>query len=264
MSFIDLYESQLVDAGHRLNDRRPGNRPRRWLRVRRHRNVLVVLAVLLVGAPATAATIGWNPFDDPGRNPRAGTPTLSDTPPAAELVAILDPLRRPQTPADRAGFEGEPAEAFGTDVAGVKLDYIRLLDGRLELVPVDRFALGLERATRRDRSLPAFDPARFSDAVCLYVPGSDRTAGRPCYRAAQILSGHAVGDQAGTTTGIVPDGVARVRLVRGKRTSEVAVRDNLFVAKDPRGESLPVFLEWVDAHGRTIKHVDLMRGPATP
>ena len=39
------------------------------------------LAALLVGVPATAATVGWNPFDDPGRDPRFAAPTaVGDAP----------------------------------------------------------------------------------------------------------------------------------------------------------------------------------------
>jgi hypothetical protein len=261
VSFIDHYEKQLVAAGQRRIDRRMRNRLARWFHVPRSRNAAVVFAVLLIGAPATAATVGWNPFDDPGRSPRAGVPTLSERPPDASLTRILAPLRRPQSDADRSEITRRASEGFGTDIRGVQIDYIRVLDAprQVVLVPVERWGLNLERIARADPAIPDPDPADFSNAVCLYVPGSDGTAGRPCYSAARILSGFALGSQSGHVTGLVPDGVARVRLTRGGRSAVADVRDNLFVAGPPAPVA-PAVIEWLDARGHAIKRIDVDAG----
>jgi hypothetical protein len=258
MSFIDDFEAQLVDAGRRRMERRVRSRAPHWLRVPRRRNAVVVFAVLLVGAPATAATVGWNPFDDPGRNPRAGIPATTDATPDAGLTGILAPLRRPQTDADRSAAATQASEAFGTDVSGVNLAYIRVLDAprRIVLVPVERWGLNLQRRAHDDPAIREPDPADFANAVCLYVPGSDGTAARQCYSAPRILSGLAMSSQAGTVTGMVPDGVARVRLIRGSRSAETAVRDNVFVLGPPTPQA-PAFVEWIDASGTVVRRIDV-------
>jgi hypothetical protein len=256
MSFIDHYETQLVQAGHRRLERRPLRRLSRWLRIPRNRNTAAVLAALLVGAPATAATVGWNPFDDPGR--RLDTsPTTTTRAPVPELTRILAPLRRAQTPVDRGRATSLAAQGFGDDVSGVQLDYIRVLDRArgIVLVPVERFGLVLERHVG-----PPQRPADFSNAVCLYMPSPGGQARRPCYTAAQIESGFAVSTEAGGPVILtVPDGVASVRLIRGDRSVEAPVHANLVVAEPPA--PVPALIEWRDASGNTIKRIDVTQRP---
>jgi hypothetical protein len=260
MSFIDQFETQLVAAGRRRIERRLRNRIARRLRVPRSRNAAIALAALVLAAPAAAATLGWNPFAGPRHDLRRGTPTIVHGQVDASLTRILAPLRRPQSDADRGVATQRAANAFGSDVSGVNLDGVRVLDsqGGLVLVPVERYGLNLERAARANPALPAPDPARFSNAVCLYEPGSDGSGGRPCYTAATILGGTALGSQAGVVTGLVPDGVAQVRLIAGAGGAAAVanVRENVFVAGPPASEA-PAAVEWLDARGQTIRRIDL-------
>jgi hypothetical protein len=64
----------------------------------------------------------------------------------------------------------------------------------------------------------------------------------------------------GVTSGLVPDGVARVRLTNSDGTVTVAVHNNLYQAAIPDGTSGstphphggPLTAEWPDATGRDI------------
>ena len=262
MSFIDHYETQLVQAGHRRIERRLRNRVRRWLRTPRNRGAAVVVAARLVGAPATAATLGWNPFDNPSRDSgrfALGRPSVSNRPPDAELVGMLEVLRRPQTGADRAGVARQlQTRGWFGDVRGVQLDYVRLVDPQrgIALVPVERFGLSFERAARANPSAAAPDPALFTNAVCVFDRAGGDTASRPCFTADRIKRGFAVASGSEYLIGLVPDGVARVRLTDGERSGEAAVTDNLFVAGGD-APSAPMAIEWLDARGKTIKRIDL-------
>jgi hypothetical protein len=261
MSFIDSFEAQLVEAGHRRIEKRLGNRVRRWFRRPRNRGAAVVVAALLVGAPATAATIGWNPFDDPARDSgrvALGRPSVSDRAPDAELVRMLGVLRRPQTGVDRAGVARQlETRGWFADVRGVQLGHVRLVDAErgIALVPVERFGVGFERAARANPGAAAPDPALFTNAVCLFDRAGGDTASRPCFTADRIRRGFAVAGGSAYVIGLVPDGVARVRLIDGQRAGEAAVRDNLFVAPD--GPAAPMAVEWIDDDGRTVKRIDL-------
>jgi hypothetical protein len=259
MSFIEHYETQLVDAGRRRIERRLRNRVARRLRTPRRRDAALVLAVLLVGAPATAATVGWNPFDSPSRNPEMSSPTTSRKPPDQALTRLLAPLRRPQTPADRGRATELAARGFWDDVSGVQLDYIRVLDaGRgIVLVPVERFGLNLER----NAPGPAADRAYFSNAVCLYLPGGATRNRRPCWGARQIEEGFALHSKGGLVVGLVPDAVATVRIGRGARSVDATVRDNLFVA-ETAAPLEPTRVEWLDASGASLKRIDLTAPPS--
>ena len=265
MSFIEHYETQLVQAGHRRIERRLRSRIARWLGTPRRRGAAIVIAALALGAPATAATLGWSPFDDPGRDPRVGRPSTSAKPPHPELVRMLAALRRPQTDADRR-FVEEQLRTQGSlrDVSGVHLDYIRVLDAQrgITLIPVDRFGLSYERAARENPAVPAPNRAALSNAVCVIDPGGG-AAGQSCFTAERIKSGFAIASGPDSVIGIVPDGVARVTLSDGERSGEAAVRDNLFVA----GAGAPVAprsIEWVDQSGATVKRIDLTRPVPSP
>ena len=260
MSFIEQYETQLVAAGHRRIERRLRNRVARWLGTPRRRGAAVVIAALVIGAPATAATVGWNPFDEPNRDPRVGTPSLSEGPPDAALVRMLGVLRRPQTPAERRFVERQLRTEGGLrDVAGVHVDYIRVLDfGRgVTLIPVDRFGLSYERAARGNPSIPPPNRAALSDAVCVYDPGGG-AVGQSCFTAARIRSGFAISTGPESGIGMVPDGVERVRLADGERSGQAPVRDNLFITG---GEApvAPMIVEWLDDRGEVVKRIDLSR-----
>jgi hypothetical protein len=254
MSFIDHFETQLVQAGHRRIERRWRNRLARWLRSPRRRGAAVVVAALLVGAPATAAVVGWNPFDDPGRDPRVGTPSVSDRAPTPALLQMLAPLRREQT-ADERQLVSERFRSEGdfTELSGVQADYIRVLDAErgIVLVPAERFFVVLGRRTP-DPNTPAF-----RNGVCLYNLEST-AAGFSCFTADRIRRGFALVQAGDMSIGLVPDGVARVRLLDGERAGEADVRDNLFVT-GREAPVAPMVIEWIDDGGRVIKRTDLTR-----
>ena len=260
MSFIEQYEAQLVAAGHRRIERRLRNRVARWLRTPRRRGAAVVIAALVVGAPATAATVGWNPFDEPNRDARVGTPSLSEGAPDANLVRMLGVLRRPQSPAERRFVEGQlRSQGLLRDVAGVHVDYIRVLDFQrgVMLIPVERFGLGYERAARANPDVPAPNRAALSNAVCVYDAGGG-SAGQSCFTGPRIRSGFAISTGPASGIGVVPDGVERVRLTDGERSGEASVRDNLFITG---GEApvAPMIVEWLDHQGKVVKRIDLSR-----
>jgi len=243
----------------------------------------VVLAVV-VAVPAAAATTGWDPFSDPDRP--APAPTTSEEPVAKSLVEMLSVLRRPQTAEDRSAPVRHALGAFDRDeVQGVQLADVRLLPHGAVLVPVKRFAPGPDGDKSRHRR---------DDAVCLYSPEGDTGRGGwgACSNAEEVRAGQAIGSQGDVIYGVVPDGVARVRVVavRGQmvlkpsgdgetgtsaleqRTVEVAVakvRNNYFVVAFPRpGErrysafTAPSEATWLDAAGRVVKRIDYSEAPS--
>lgn len=261
MSFIDSYEHQLVEAARRRADARPRRRIARWLAaIGRRRGAAAALAALVIAVPATAATVGWNPFDDQGRNPRVSQPSLSSRPVAAELRDALGVLRRPQTDADRGLATSRTLrDTVDASFRGVALDGIRLVDRErgIVLVPVE------ETPVPRDaqgRPVPGFeDPP---PAVCTVERTRDGFAAAGCHSIDEIRSGRTLGSGSGRVTGVVPDGVARVRLVRGDESGEAAVRENFFATED--APTNPRFVEWLASDGATIRRIDLDAPPPGP
>jgi hypothetical protein len=172
---------------------------------------------------------------------------------------MLAPLRRPQTDADRRGLsERLASQGWFSDVSGVQLDYVRRVAGErgVVLVPVERYGLGFERAARAKPAVPPPDPALLRDAVCVFDPAAGNAGSRPCFTADRIQRGFAITTGERFSLGVVPDGVARVRLTDGERSGEAAVRDNVFVT-GPDAPSAPMAVEWIDDRGRTVKRIDL-------
>jgi len=265
MTFIDSYEDQLVEAARRRRDARLRHRTRRFLRAAftRRRGPAVVLAGLLIGVPAAAATVGgWNPFDDPERSPRVPAPATSARPVDAELADELGVLRRPQTDADRGVDTRQAARAFSASAGyrGAQLDGVRVLDEArgIVLIPFERGPVPVDA---QGRPLPEFDPATYTNVACLFEPSGDGFAGIGCHSAAKIRAGFAVSSGSGRITGLVPDGVAKVRLSRGNRTAEAAVADNLWIVEGAPFDA-PAEVQWLGAGGSTVKRVDLTAPPA--
>jgi hypothetical protein len=111
--------------------------------------------------------------------------------------------------------------------------------------------------------VPGFDPATYTNVACLFQPTSGGYAGIGCYGAAAIRSGRALSSDSGTVAGLVPDGVARVRLVRGGQSTEAAVENNLFVSDRTAS---PSRVDWLAADGSLVERIDLrsVRRPPTP
>jgi hypothetical protein len=262
MTFIESFEEQLVEAARAQRDAGWRYRARRFARrlTPRHRGPAIALAALLVGVPAAAATVGaWNPFDDAGRSAGNPAPSVSQRSLDPELVATLGVLRRPQSGADRGAATSAAARAFRGDAfKGAQLRGVRVLDTQrgIVLVPFERTS-----APPAGDAVPGFDTERFNNVACVFERTGDGFAGVGCHNAEKIKAGFAISSGSGTVTGLVPDGVARVRLVRGDQPTEATVRNNLFVAE---GADAPQVVEWLGEDGTLVKRVDLSEPPPTP
>jgi hypothetical protein len=264
MTFIDSYEKQLVEAAERQRDASLRHRARRFrVAIPRRRGPVVVLAALLIGVPAATATVsGWSPFDDSERSPRLPAPSSSQQGAAPELAATLGVLRRDQTNADRGVDAKKAARAFSATAGyrGAQLKGIRVLDQDrgIVLIPFERGPVPLDP---QGRPVPGFDPASYTNVACLFEQSGDGYAGVGCHSADKIRSGRAISSGSDRVTGLVPDGVASVRLGRGGRSTEVPVRDNLFVAE---GVDAPRAIEWLADDGSTVQRFDLTARPPVP
>jgi len=264
MTFIDSYEDQLVDAARRQRDARFRHRARRFVRLSfpRRRGPAVVLAALLIGVPAATATVaGWNPFDDPERNPRLPAPATSQQAVDPELAATLGVLRREQTDADRGVATKKAARAFSATAGyrGAQLDGVRLLDAErgIVLIPFERGPVPLGPD---GKPVPGFDPASYTNVACLFKQTGDGFAGVGCHSADKIRGGRAISAGSGRVTGLVPDGVARVRLGGGQKV-EADVQNNLWVAE---GAGSPRTIEWLADDGSVVQRFDLTAPPPGP
>lgn len=260
MTFIESYERQLVDAARQRRDARLRNRVGRRFQGPRVRRAGLALAALLVAVPAAAATVGgWNPFDDPGANKRFPAPTVSGQGLDPELRATLGVLRRPQGSADRGVQTSRAASNFRLPgYEGANLDGVRVLDRArgVVLVPFERIPVPRDP---RGRPVPGIDPASYTNAVCLFERSSDGFSANACHTAPKIRSGRAISTGSGSVSGLVPDGVASVRLVSGDRETTAPVRDNYFAA-DARP---PSAVEWLAADGSVVRRIDLTGPPPT-
>lgn len=236
-NFIARYERNLIDAERRrqASARDRLTRSRRWFF--RPRALLLAGTAVLVAGPATAATTGWSPFDDPARTEPA--PSTSSSRPAPALFGILGVLRRGQTDQDRGSLTNAALRHLDRTMAGVQLGYVRLVDpgSGTVLIPTEK----------------ADDGRR--DSVCLYVPDRGGAAGGFCKRADDIQAGFALGSQGDDVYGIVPDGVARVELERGRTSTAIDVRENFFYAGPP-SPIAPTKARWFDANGEVIRTID--------
>ena len=256
--FIDRYERQLVDAARRRI--RAHGRARRWLSGRPRRAGLLAAAAIAIAAPAGAATLGWDPFADTARDTPA--PSTSNRPPTRDLVDMLAVLRRPQTERDRGPLAERALRGFDRDVAGVQLRYVRTLreDHDVVLVPVERFGLIQAALAARHPELPRVPLAERSNAVCVYLRANKRSSGRSCLTATEIRTGHALASAGSIVYGLVPDGVADVRLTSGSgKATDVPVRDNFFASD--AAPTAPTSVAWLDGHGHTFRTIGFTSPP---
>lgn len=186
---------QVHDALHQAARRRARSPRRRWL------TVPAAVAGLAVTGAATAAlaATGWNPVVGSDEH---GHPSVAASPVPAAQSAVLGVLRRPQTDADR----GPEAQAMlrllsPDETDGVRLDDIRLVyrgaSGSAVLLPVKRLGD------------PAHPESVTRDALCLHETrtGADGAGGH-CGTEAEVP----YGGFRTVTSGLVPDGVASVRV----------------------------------------------------
>jgi hypothetical protein len=205
-------------------------RPRR----RRPSRRVVVLATagVLATGTAVAATTPWEPeLGRPGDRP-----SRSATPVPADQIAVLGVLRRKQTDDDRSPATRQVLrKMFGSISVGVRTDSVRRLargrGGAAVLVSVEQDGV-------RDAD-PGHPMPVTSDALCLERTIPTRrgtTVGEKCGSLDDLRSGHL----RFPTAGLVPDGVASVRVrLRTGTVLTARVTNNYF--------ALPID---IDADGR--------------
>jgi hypothetical protein len=276
MTVLPALCGELAQAGDRI--------ARRSLARRRQARIGGVLAVSAVTLSGVAAAAGlWNPqLGDAHR----GQPTSSVSPPPADQLADFAVLRRAATSADQGAQSEYALKLLDPSFHGVRIAYVRLVgpSGGYVLIPVESYS--------------PLDGTSETNALCLFARDPVDGGGLSCYTTQQILQGQAVdtlltpaaGPITGTkhqsdgthlvtangshvivsngpamiaggiTSGLVPDGVARVRLTNSDGTVTVAVHDNLYEAAIPDGTSGgtrhplggPLTAEWLDAQGQVI------------
>ena len=263
--FVADYGEQLRQAAWRqLKTRR---RLPRAARSRPARNICIALLALVVAAPAVATTGVWRPLLGDGGEQ---APKASDEPVAETQRAVLSVLRRAQQPADRGPQTTYALQFLGGSVAGVRTNEIRLLhvatDGSgIVLIPVGRYGLMppdmsepagvsaalLERMRQRMRERQG------SDGLCVFA--ADQLNGRPdgggfaCYGTEQLLQGHAAAGLGSRTYGLVPDGVEKIEIVDGGRTTQtVDVEQNFYIYSGQLGRG---DLRWLDGDGKLLKTI---------
>lgn len=268
---------QLAAAAEREATRRAASR-------RRHRVTAIVATggLTLGGAAAIAATV-WQPeLGDGGGHPTAS----ASAPPPAQLFH-LGVLRRAATAGDHGAQSTYALRFLDPSLRGVRIDFVRLLgtDPTLSgfvLMPVQAFNV-------TGRVLP--------DGLCLFAADSE-AGGLSCFSTAQLFAGQAIvtsskmtmikvagaapagsrprvtmpdgsaGPVRLTTTvgatsfaGLVPDGVASVRVTNDLGSITVPAHDNFFqarmpadaahAAREPRAADQPTF-QWLDASGVAV------------
>ena len=277
MTVLQQFSDELFAAAQRQARRETAIRRRARL------SGLAVTGALTLGGVAAAATTIWQPQLGDARR---GYPTASSSAPPADQLADLGVLRRAATAADHGAQSTYALRFLDPSLHGVRTDYVRLLGTQTNgkgfvLVPVQSYG-----AT--DGAAPPV-----ADALCLFSQDVEG-GGISCFNTQQVLAGRAVmwmlrmarmaprplapsgvtGSQPGglhfrreqlrpTTTGgvgfgLVPDGVANVKLTNNQGSVTVPVHDNFFQAPFPSGQTgapsqpnAPT-LEWLDATGNVI------------
>lgn len=190
---------------------------------RRTRRILGVAAGgILIAGTAVAATSPWHP--QLGGSDRGEPASRSARPVPSAFTDRLAILRRPQSDIDRSASVQRALGLLDRDIAGgVYVDGIRHLrdrkDGTVVLVPMRRYG---------PKNHPGVAPQR--NGLCVYFvstrptkPGS--AGGASCGTVAE-LERRGIGS---ITTGLVPDGVDRVRVtLKTGRTLTADVIDNYY------------------------------------
>jgi hypothetical protein len=236
VSAFDVLERQLRDSARR----RPPSRRRRLVPAIAALAIVALLLVLLpprVESPGPDAERVATPSPAPTTRDDRGLPPASHAPVPRDQLAQLAILRRPPTAADRAPAVRELLSRLpAREIRGVHMDAVRVLAqrGRLltVLVPMERTPLPEKR-----------------EGLCVLSALTDGS-GMTCGTLADLHKHGYIG-WPGPPLGLVPDGVASVRLrVRGGRTITAPVRDNVYaVEEDVFAIQPPV---WLDVDGRVI------------
>lgn len=230
---FDRLHDQLVTSAAGATDRAPARRRRPSRRI-----ALFATAAVLVGGTAVAATTPWNPQIGPDRGRSAGGASLSRTSVPAEQRAALGVFRREQTDRDRSTPTENALRDLGVEGRGARLSSIRLLrshDGAATFLtsvkqlgnrrhpPATANAICLsETTTKTDREGAAKSTVDTAEGP---IPAPVAIGGATCASFDDVLRGR----MRTTTTGVVPDGVARVRVeLTTGRVLDARVRDNFY------------------------------------
>lgn len=217
------------------------------------------------------------------RDPACSTqrvPPVNHGSPSRGLLSILGVLRRPTTPADKLGqwFLNDPHNEIG----GVYVNYVRLArraDGNNFYIvpvsaggfrPVPERCYGEEAAALAREQMSAASRAQILQYLAWErsqdVPHEDGI----CFAEVSPRGGASIGcgsqlsaiERHGTLTGdgvlmsgVVPDGVASVTLRFPKASVTARAVDNVFVAREPRGDNPPPRIAWRSADGTIIKTI---------
>jgi hypothetical protein len=221
------------------------------------RGLLLGLGLLAIAAPAAAIVQPWNPtLGRPGIDP----PVARDNAPvSADATGALAVLRRPQSAEDRA-TAAPLLRTVANQVDGAQVDAIRALATDWALVPVKDVATG--------------NGAVEHDQLC--ITNGDSIA---CGPAATVrLNGVGLSQATPNRTilsGLVPDGVARVRFTPSRGAPvEVAASSNFYsltiaevgsagMVKAPEGSNGPAMIpgpplpiggriEWLDSKAQVV------------
>lgn len=222
--YLASLRQELVAASDRLGaGSAAAPRRRSWWR-RSPRTVALALAGLTVSATALAATTPWQPlFGDPTYE--SPQPRVTGSAPPADQLALLGVLRREQTEDDRGPVTRQALRFFGTSTQDVYTRYIRHLPagaGPLPAILVPARSWSVAGLFEKD------------DVLCVFVgeAGGDGGA-KGCYTTAEIRRGRGGGALGPVVYGLVPDGVAEVRVRYPDGTRRVPVRDNFFELSAP-------------------------------
>jgi hypothetical protein len=222
------------------------------------RAIVASVAVLALAAPALAVVQPWSP--NVGR-PGIDEPTSSSSAPiASSATSVMAVLRREQTEADRAAAGPLLKGVFGNQTDGVQTAGIRSLADGWILVPAARVKTGPDTTS--------------ANQLC-FTDGTALTCGPATGVAHAGITGSSTDSRSTEQTGLVPDGVARVRfLPDGAAPVEAAVTSNFFklvvsqiapprTMKAPEGfkgpseipappTPLPGHFEWLNADGEVV------------
>jgi hypothetical protein len=207
-------------------------------RTRATRRLVAGLVVALVATPALAVTRPWEPIlGHPDTD--HGAPTASTGPVSPAEARVLGVLRRPQTDDDRTS--GKLLVSLHPGFDGVETAAVRLLRpgaDAIALVPAERLFQNDQRT----------GTPLYTDALCLADADSVTCGSRD-----DLLAGRILNLKGTRVYGLVPDGVATVRVdFADGGTAEAPVSENLFELTSSHDAATVTSSSWLDQDGKVV------------
>lgn len=224
-----------------------------------------MFATLGITVPAVAATQAWEPLlgkpSIDGSSPRAASDGIPD-----EQRRMLSVLRQTQTENDHSAATLGLLEPLAPTTDGVRLQGVRLLTAGVADVPVALIPVAQLFKRLPDQGLELLA----KDALCL----TDKS-NVVCATSDQVKAGGLTGFEENYFYGVVPDGVATVRVeFLDGRSKSLTVKDNFYGARfsplptipesrrftlmlqrDPMTDTTPraaATITWLDSRGSAI------------